>query len=73
MPTVAALPRVEAWAQAWSAHDKQERERQAAQFDGSYEADFRAFQKNQQLEEEDMADIVSVIVDDASDKTLFDY
>jgi hypothetical protein len=34
MPTVAALPRVEAWAQAWSAHDKQERERQAAQFDG---------------------------------------
>jgi hypothetical protein len=34
-PAVAALPLVEAWAQVWSANDKQEREMQAAQFDAS--------------------------------------
>jgi hypothetical protein len=61
-PAAAALPAVEAWAQLWSNHDRQERERQ--------EAEHRA---SRELQEEDIADIVSIVKDDASDKTLFDY
>jgi hypothetical protein len=56
-PAVSAMPLVEAWAQIWSAREKDKREKAIANHRSCFDKDFAEFYGNEDLEDEEMADI----------------
>jgi hypothetical protein len=54
-PAAASLPVVEAWAQVWSRHNKDKRDRVIADHEASRDRELEDFYRKDVLEEEDIA------------------
>jgi hypothetical protein len=64
-PALAALPLVEGWAQIWSSHDKEKRDLLLAEYNTPADREFRLYQKEYGLSEEDIAEMGSVPGDES--------
>lgn len=68
-PTAGAVPLVEAWAQVWSAHDKDKREKAISNHKSSYDRELADYYGKEELEDGEIADINSLFSCDTLDKS----